>query len=100
MEDSDWHNNQTQSFGMFLDGNGLNDQDAQGNPLHDDHLLLLFSASRYELPFTLPGLGDCTDWELLLDTASDDAHSAVVMAGEQVRLTARSVQLYRCARTV
>ena len=100
MEDSDWHNNQTQSFGMFLDGNGLNDQDAQGNPLHDDHLLLLFSASHYELPFTLPGLGDCTDWELLLDTASDDAHSAVVMAGEQVRLTARSVQLYRCARTV
>ena len=100
MEDSDWHNNQTQSFGMFLDGNGLNDQDAQGNPLHDDHLLLLFSASRYELPFTLPGLGDCTDWELLLDTAADDAHSAVVMAGEQVRLTARSVQLYRCARTV
>ena len=100
MEDQDWHNNQTQSFGMFLDGDGLNDQDAQGNPLHDDHLLLLFSASHFTLPFTLPGLGDCTDWELLLDTASDDAPSAVVMAGEEVQLTARSVQLYRCARTV
>jgi isoamylase len=99
MEDGDWDNDQTQSLGMFLDGNGLNDQDAEGNPLHDDHLLLLLSSSHVELPFTLPGQGNCTDWELLLDTADDDAHPAVVMAGEEVQLTARSVQLYRCARS-
>jgi isoamylase len=99
MNDGDWDNNQTQSFGMFLDGNGLNDQNAQGEPLRDDHLLLLFSASHVELPFTLPALGGCGDWELLLDTANDEAAPTLTTAGSEVQLTARSVQLYRCTRT-
>ncbi|KQR36235.1 glycogen debranching protein GlgX [Deinococcus sp. Leaf326] len=98
MSDEDWNNPQTQSMGIFLDGNGLDDIDAEGHPLTDDHLLLLLSASHVDLPFKLPNLGGCGEWELLLDT-SDDRAQAKVNAGDETALIARSLKLYRCPRS-
>ena len=97
MSDEDWNNPQTQSMGIFLDGNGLDDIDAEGHPLTDDHLLLLLSASHVDLPFKLPDLGDCGEWELLLDT-SDDGAQETAKAGDETALIARSLKLYRCPR--
>ncbi|WP_425147043.1 glycogen debranching protein GlgX [Deinococcus sp.] len=98
MEDGDWDNPQTQSLAMFLDGNGLNDLTADGEALRDDHLLLLFSGSHIDLPFTLPALGGCKKWELLLNTADDYSAPTTLKAGGETTLTARSVQLYRCGQ--
>ncbi|WP_043802315.1 glycogen debranching protein GlgX [Deinococcus gobiensis] len=97
MSDEDWNNPQTQSMGIFLDGNGLDDIDAEGRPLVDDHLLLLLSASHVDLSFKLPSLGDCGEWELLLDT-SDDSAQEKTRAGEDTALIARSLKLFRCPR--
>ena len=97
MSDEDWNNPQTQSLGLFLDGDGLDDLDDQGRPLRDDHLLLLLSSSYVDLPFRLPALGGCQGWELLVDT-SDDAAQEQVAAGEETVLKGRSVKLYRCGR--
>ncbi|CAM3231303.1 glycogen debranching protein GlgX [Deinococcus saxicola] len=97
MTDADWSNNQTQSLGLFLDGDGLDDVDAEGNPLHDDDLLLLLSSSYVDLPFKLPDLDSCGAWELLLDTSDDDA-TEQVETGQDTNLKARSVKLYRCVR--
>ena len=98
MTDSDWQSAETQSLGVFLGGDGLNDVDAMGNPVHDDHLLLMLSSTYIDLPFTLPDLGGCGEWELLLDTYDDDAQEQVASGGETT-LHARSVKLYRCARS-
>ena len=97
MSDEDWNNPQTQSLGMFLDGDGLDDVDAEGRPLKDDDLLLLLSSSYIDLPFRLPDLDECETWELLLDTADDGAREWLP-AGEETTLKARSVKLYRCKR--
>ncbi|WP_246580261.1 glycogen debranching protein GlgX [Deinococcus aestuarii] len=97
LSDADWNNPQTQSLGMFLDGDGLDDVDAEGRPVKDDDLLLLLSSSYIDLPFRLPNLDDCESWELLLDTADDGARERVP-AGEETTLRARSVKLYRCKR--
>ena len=97
MTDSDWQSSETQSLGVFLGGDGLNDVDAMGNPVQDDHLLLMLSSTYIDLPFTLPDLGGCGEWELLLDTYDDDAQEQVASGGETT-LHARSVKLYRCAR--
>ncbi|GGK98003.1 glycogen debranching protein GlgX [Deinococcus radiotolerans] len=97
MSDEDWNNPQTQSMGIFLDGNGLDDVDGRGEPLLDDHLLLLLNASHVDLPFRLPDLAGCGTWELQLDTTDDHATGAV-KAGEETNLAARSVKLYRCPR--
>lgn len=96
MTDEDWKNPVTQSLGMFLAGNGVGDLDELGNPVRDDHLLLLLSSSHEDLEFTLPDFGGCDTWELLLDT-SDDAAQEAVAAGMQANLVARSVKLFRCA---
>ncbi|MCD0157926.1 glycogen debranching protein GlgX [Deinococcus sp. 6GRE01] len=97
ISDEDWNNPQTQSMGIFLDGNGLDDVDSHGQPLLDDHLLLLLNASHVDLPFTLPELAGCEHWELLLDTGDDHA-TETPAAGEETHLLARSVKLYRCPR--
>ncbi|MDR6220493.1 glycogen debranching protein GlgX [Deinococcus soli (ex Cha et al. 2016)] len=97
MSDEDWNNPQTQSMGIFLDGNGLDDVDERGEPLLDDHLLLLLNASHVDLPFRLPDLAGCQEWDLQLDTTDDHA-SGAVKAGEETNLAARSVKLYRCPR--
>ncbi len=98
MGDEDWNNPQTQSMGLFLDGNGLDDVNAQGEPVHDDHLLLLLSATHIDLPFVLPDLANCDEWELLLDT-SDDHAGGMEHANEETTLMSRSVKLYRCRRS-
>ncbi len=98
MTDSDWQSSETQSLGVFLDGDGLNDVDAMGDPVRDDHLLLMLSSTYIDLPFTLPDLGGCGKWELLLDTF-DDAAEEMLDSGSETTLRARSVKLYRCARS-
>ena len=97
MTDEDWQNAHTQSLAMFLAGNGLKETDRQGRPLHDDHLLLMLSASHEDLEFTLPAFPECQRWELLVDT-SDDAQGEVHVAGEKTLLPARSLKLFRCPR--
>jgi len=96
MTDDDWRNPFTQSLGMFLAGNGLNDLNDEGGPVTDDHLLLILSASPHDIPFTMPDFGACATWELLLDTANDAAREEAP-AGSQTTLTARSVKLFRCS---
>lgn len=95
MTDEDWQNPHTQSLAMFLAGNGLRETDREGRPLHDDHLLLMLSASHEDLEFTLPALPDCTGWELVVDT-SDDHATATHQGGEKTLLMARSLKLFRC----
>ncbi len=94
MGDKDWNNSHTQSMGMFLDGNGLDDVDRDGNPITDDDLLLLLSGSYIDLPFKLPSFKGTRTWELLLDTADEITKELVDVNSETV-LKARSVKLYR-----
>ena len=97
MTDEDWQNPHTQSLAMFLAGNGLRETDRQGRPLHDDHLLLMLSASHEDLEFTLPRFPGCSHWELLVDTSDDDA-GETHGPGERTLLPARSLKLFRCPR--
>lgn len=94
MADDDWHNPHTQSLAMFLAGNGITGTDRQGRPLHDDHLLLMLSASHEDLEFTLPDFPELTHWELVVDT-SDDAASETHAGGGKTLLMARSLKLFR-----
>jgi glycogen operon protein len=95
MTDEDWHNPHTQSLALLLAGNGLRETDRQGRPLHDDHLLLMLSASHEDLEFTLPPVTGCAGWELVVDT-SNDASEEKHPAGEKTLLPARSLKLFRC----
>ena len=86
-----------EAFHIVLDGDGLDDVDEHGKPLRDDDLLLLLSSSYIDLPFRIPDLDHCGEWELLLDTTDDHAQETV-KSGEETTLKGRSVKLYRCQR--
>lgn len=100
LSNSDWENDQTQSFGMLIYGNAIGDVNEEGHTIEGDHLCILINASYLDLPFQLPQLAPKHSWELLLDTANDDAgpHGLAVAtdAGQEVCLLARSVQVYSC----
>jgi isoamylase len=95
MNDEDWHNEHTQSLGMFLAGNGLKETDREGRPLKDDHLLMLVSSSHEDLEFTLPEVQGCAQWELLVDTSNDEAQETHPCGGKTVLMN-RSLKLFRC----
>ncbi len=73
MTDEDWSNSETRSLGVFLAGNGLEDVDGDGQVLVDDDMLLLVNSHSEPIDFLLPFPEDDRSWELLIDTAHDDA---------------------------
>ncbi|MBB6097536.1 glycogen operon protein [Deinobacterium chartae] len=97
MTDEDWNNPITQSLGMFLAGQGIDDVDEDGNPLQDDHLLMVLNASHQDIDFVLPDPGTGRDWELLVDTADDHAQERCA-PGDTTHLLARSMKVLRCPR--
>jgi len=98
MSDEEWNNSSARSLGMFLAGGGLEERDRYGSRLRDDSFLLLFNAHYEAVPFTLPDSESERSWEVLLDTAVEDAHEARVWAGASYPLNGRSVTLLRLAR--
>lgn len=90
--DEDWQNPQTKSIGLFLYGS---EEDGGAR----EHLLVLMNASHVDLPFNMPSFEEqelavtCERWELLLDTANDNAQE-VVNADQDTKLTARSIKIF------
>ena len=95
MTDEDWNNPVTESLAMFLAGRGVDDVDDLGRPIADDDLLLVLNASDRALEFVLPALqAGHAAWEVLIDTADDDAGGQVA-AGEATAMIPRSLKLLR-----
>ena len=69
MQDSEWEAGHVRSLGMLLNGQLMDEVDAQGRLLRDDVLLLLINAYHEPLPFVLPGVAGGPAWTPLLDSA-------------------------------
>ncbi len=103
MVSADWHASYAKSLAVFLNGDAISEPGPRGERITDDSFLLLINAHHESLTFTLPGteFGDC--WRPVLDTA-DEAPGQGSFPGEtwpagvDVSVTARSVQILRCAR--
>ncbi|BFU45389.1 glycogen debranching protein GlgX [Krasilnikovia sp. MM14-A1004] len=54
---------------VFLNGNGIHEGDALGEPIVDDSFLLLFNPLGGTTAFTLPDRGYGRSWEIVVDTA-------------------------------
>ncbi|HWZ92252.1 MAG TPA: glycogen debranching enzyme GlgX, partial [Polyangiaceae bacterium] len=92
MSDEDWSNSETRSLGVFFAGNGLDDVDNDGNALIDDDMLLLVNSHTEPIAFSLPFPDDDRPWQLLIDTAHDDAEEQR-QGGEKTPLEAASLKL-------
>ena len=98
MSGQDWNLALTSSLGVFLNGDGIPDRDARGEPVTDDSFLLLFNAAADSLGFTLPGREYGEGWEVVLDTAAPlVARDEVGKAESVLEVDGRSLVVLRRA---
>jgi len=94
MSDEDWQDRSTRTLGMFLAGKGIDDLDDDGEPIHDDDLLLLLSSDHVGIEFKLPDLRTGpAGWEVLIDTNDDTVQDQRVEGS--VQMAPRSLWLLR-----
>jgi glycogen operon protein len=92
MVDDEWSDGHVRCIGLLLNGQLMDDVDAEGRPLRDDVLLILLNAHYEPVPFTLPGAADGPAWNAMLDTARADVGLPEPLAtGGHYHLDARSL---------
>jgi len=112
MSDEQWSNDWVRSFGLQLTGGTLDVRDEQGQPIHDDTLLMLFNAHSEPVVFSLPVAptevngGEIVDgsadpstrsWERVTDTSAPDepAGNATFAPADTYELQGRTLGLFR-----
>jgi isoamylase len=84
---------------VFLNGDAITEPGPHGEPVRDDSFLVMTSAEREPLDFTVPGSKYGERWAVVVDTATDGAAEAAgrteVRAGERVRLAGNSMVVLR-----
>jgi len=97
----EWNQEFARCIGVLLAGDAFGATDAQGRPVRDDNVLLLFNAHHDAIEFHLPAANGTGEWRVLIDTAK-----AGGIPGGEARhnppvypLAGRSVVLMLDART-
>src|SRR5215468_856132 len=98
MADQDWETPYARAMMVFLNGNAITEPGPRGEPVRDDTFLILVSANRDPVTFTLPGpkLGRC--WTVTLDSAAGQAAeggAAEHRPGGQIVLAGHSMMVLR-----
>jgi glycogen operon protein len=105
MSDADWHGGYARSLAVFLNGEAMTERGTRGEPVRDNHFLLLFNAHSDAVQFALPGADHADGWHVVVDTAARPGRPgtgagrspAVLSSGTAVDVTGRSVMVLRAA---
>jgi len=71
MHGSDWDQQSCGAFGMYIDGDWLDDLDEKCNKLKDSSFLLLFNNDMCPREFVLPQPKPWAQWQVVINTYSD-----------------------------
>jgi isoamylase len=95
MTDEEWGRESARSLGVFLAGEGLEEQDDRGLPIKDQNFLLLMNAHHEQVQFRLPTVASGMVWVALIDTSCQTYQSPGRQydAGHEYSLQARSLAL-------
>jgi glycogen operon protein len=100
MRDQDWETPYARAMTVFLNGDALTEPGPHGEPVRDDSFLVMLSADREPLEFTMPGKRFGTRWAVVLDTADDGSPGLSGTAdglrpGERLKRTGNSMIVLR-----
>jgi isoamylase len=105
MTDEEWKQDSARSLGVFLAGQGLQEQDERGQPVLDDNFLLLMNAHHEQISFLLPEPPSGASWISLVDPscqtkanpgAFSEVHTSYPLQARSLALlTARSAERLR-----
>ncbi|WP_411373880.1 glycogen debranching protein GlgX [Arthrobacter sp. MPF02] len=90
-----WDNGFGRSVGMFLNGDGIQGKDARGRRITDVNFLLYFNAHDDTVKFTLPSDEFAKAWDVVIDTAGQNADTKPVGAGQPLPVEAKSLVVLR-----
>jgi isoamylase len=90
MTEHGWHSNE-QAVTVFLNGEAIQDVDDRGQPITDDHFLLLFNGHHGPVPFTVPEEIDTSSWTVVVDTTGQVDPDTVWETGSTHELPGRVV---------
>jgi isoamylase len=99
MTEQDWDSGFGRYITVFLNGDAIGDLDPRGERVTDASFLLCFNAHDGDLQVRLPDSAYGTEWAVVVDTATGEAHAAIpddarlLPAGTSVTVTARSLQV-------
>lgn len=68
MSDEDWDAGFGKAIAVYLNGDGINDCDARGQPVTDDSFMLCFNAHHEPIEFRLPPEPFGPAWTPIIDT--------------------------------
>jgi glycogen operon protein len=91
MTPEDWESGFGRAIGVFLNGNGIRQRDRRGEPITDLHFVVLFNAGDDPIDFTIPAVDPSPSWDVLIDTAGEQADSVIVEPGGIVSLEAKAL---------
>jgi glycogen operon protein len=94
MTDEDWESGSAKSLTVFLNGDGIREPDARGEPVSDDSFFLLFNGFYEPLEFTLPAFDAAERWKVVIDTNApmvDQAEERAMKSGEAFEVESRTI---------
>jgi isoamylase len=78
---------------VYLNGDGIPDTDARGEPISDDSFLLCFNGHHEPVDFTTPPGEYAEKWQIVLDTANGAAADERSAADASGRITVQARSL-------
>ena len=95
MTDAHWQTRALRCIGLLLNGEALDEYDAQGLRIRDDVFLQIVNAHWEPTNFVLPGDPATTQWSLILDTMSGQVDEGRVYPSRtRVRVPARTFVMF------
>jgi isoamylase len=97
MTDGDWNAPTATTMTVFLNGNGIPERDALGEPIIDDSFLVLFNPLGERVRFTLPERMYGRTWETVVDTADPllAVRRRITKAGGRLEVEAHTMVVLR-----
>lgn len=96
MTNEQWADSQRHHLGMLLNGEAMNEYDEYGNRIESRVFLVIMNSHWEAVDFTLPGIAEMTDWEILLNTMYTEACDPDLYCGhEKFTLYARSMAVFQ-----
>jgi isoamylase len=71
MSEDEWRDASVRCLGMFLSGQGLDENDERGRKLSDENFFTLFNAHHEDVAFTLPAFRPGSRWGAWMDTSRE-----------------------------
>lgn len=91
MQDEDWGSGFGRAIAVFLNGDGIRERDRRGQPIDDEHFIILFNAGDDPIDFTIPQVDYSPTWDLVVDTAGEQAGEGPIPPGGTVLVQAKGL---------